>query len=215
MKAIDLSGQTFGRFTVLERAGSCRQSHALWLCKCLCGIEKVVSGAHLRKGAVKSCGCLRKEILADSRHKHGGANTPTWNVWRGMIKRCTSKNFSQFKHYGGRGIKVCYRWLEFPNFLSDMGERPEGASIERIDVNGDYEPENCKWIPLQEQPNNTRRSFVVELHGKSMCLRQACDSLGLKYARVRDRIQKLGWTFEQAIAEPKKVNGSLYAEELS
>jgi hypothetical protein len=128
-----------------------------------------------------------------------------------MRKRCRNPKADSYKHYGGRGISVCAQWEDFATFLRDMGERPPGGTIERIEVNGNYEPGNCVWIQAAEQGNNTRRSIVVTLDGESICLKVACDRLGLRYSRVYDRIQVLGWSFEKAIAEPKKINETVYA----
>lgn len=211
MRPIDLTGKTFGRLTVIGRAENGKSNNCQWLCRCACGSEKIIASTALRQGRTVSCGCYRKEILDADRTIHGMTGTPTWSVWRDMRKRCSNPKANSYKHYGGRGIGVAERWESFVNFVADMGIRPEGMSIEREDVNGNYEPGNCVWIPAPDQANNTRRSVFVDLDGETMCLKSACDSLGLSYSRVRDRMMKLGWTFEEAISEPKKINKTIYA----
>lgn len=180
-------------------------------CKCDCGSEKMILGSSLRYGKVISCGCARREILASSGRTHGMSGTGTWNSWRDMMKRCYSVNSEHYRHYGGRGITVCDEWHSFEGFHKSMGDRQDGMSIERDDVNGNYEPGNCRWIPLTRQQENKRNSIHVEIYGETVCLSVACQRLGLRYQRVRDRIQKLGWTVEKAMSEPKKINGDLYA----
>lgn len=211
MKVVDMAGVRAGSLVVRQRLGT-KSGRAIWLCDCDCGKTVPVSGPDLRKGHVRSCGCFRKSVLAASGYKHGGFGTPEWRVWADMLRRCNDPRVAGYPNYGGRGIKVCARWLAFENFRADMGVRAFGMTIERKDVNGNYEPGNCGWIPAAEQVNNTRRTKRVDLNGESLCLKVACVRLGVSYSRTLDRINKLGWTFERAIAEPKKVNGALYAQ---
>jgi hypothetical protein len=156
MKLIDLTGQRFGRLVVLARGANvivCGCSRVTWLCLCDCGKEKPVFGAHLRNGDAKSCAC---GLLGFT---HGKSRTPEYLAWQSLNYRCNNPNNASFPDYGGRGISVCERWSDFPNFLSDMGTRPSPLhSLDRIDNDGNYEPSNCRWATAQEQQRNKRIS---------------------------------------------------------
>lgn len=155
---IDITGQRFGRLTVIQLHSAATRSprrNTRWWCQCECGATVIAFGVNLKSGNTESCGCLRKEKL----HKHGHARPrhPTYGSWNNMLQRCTNPNDKRYKNYGGRGITVCERWHSFENFLADMGLMPEGYSIERINNDGNYEPANCTWIPRPEQGKNMRR----------------------------------------------------------
>lgn len=161
----DETGGRYGRLSVIEFSHSKKHKSgsvsAYWLCMCDCGETTKVRGGTLRSGKTTSCGCYQKELIGNARRTHGAYLTAEYKTHTAMKMRCYNPNNQRYPDYGGRGIKVCDRWLEldgigFSNFLEDMGYRPEGYSIERVDVEGDYEPSNCKWIPLVEQVNNRR-----------------------------------------------------------
>lgn len=158
MAALNLLNMKFSRLTVIAQGAGKRTStgRALrsWICVCDCGKQLEVRTQDLRYGSTKSCGCYNLSIASARATKHGGVRTPTYKSWSAMLKRC--RDVSDLR-YGGRGITVCERWYSFSNFLADMGERPRGTSIDRIDVNGNYEPSNCRWATAKEQGRNTRR----------------------------------------------------------
>lgn len=170
-QAKDLTGMVFGRWKVLEKAGLVSSGRNYkWRCLCECGTTKDVVSSLLTRGESKSCGCLRREISSIRERKHGhavGKTSQTYNSWSGIIQRCTNPKYWQWDNYGGRGIAVCERWLSFENFLVDMGERPPGTSIDRINNSGNYEPGNCRWAtPTQQTANRRERKDSLRLrHG--------------------------------------------------
>lgn len=157
--AEDLTGLVFGRLCVVERVASA--SRPKWKCVCQCSAIKAVMAVELKSGKTKSCGCYDADRKRLDTVKHGRTRTPTYNCWANMKARCENKNRSDFKNYGGRGICVCESWSEFANFLADMGEKPGGLSIDRIDNNGNYEPGNCRWATASQQRRNQRAAAEI------------------------------------------------------
>lgn len=151
----DYTGSRFERWTVVSVV-SVGRSGSKWLCRCDCGQERVRYVASLVRGLSQSCGCLLIEVARARRLKHGKTGTPAHTSWCAMIYRCTATEGHHWHYYGARGITVCERWREFENFLADMGERPEGTTLDRINNNGNYEPGNCRWATPKQQIANRR-----------------------------------------------------------
>lgn len=198
-----LVGSRFGRLLVIERSGSTPDNRARWRCQCDCGGEVFVSSANLKKGSVSSCGCIRAErarSLVDSR-RNGRSTSPLSRIYDGMVSRCENPNHDAYDRYGGRGIKVCDRWRGsggFEAFVLDMGDRPSPLhTIDRIDNDGDYEPDNCRWATKKEQARNSRANTIIHHDGKSMSLIEWSEFTGIKRTTISQRLRR-GWSIEDA-----------------
>lgn len=205
-KRKSLIGKKFARLTVIGDAESHRsksgatktQSVAL----CDCGVKITVMNDSLMSGNTRSCGCLKREVLPASRRTHGMSRGKTYAAWCGMFTRCLNKKRAGWKNYGGRGISVCARWDSFESFLLDMGENPNGNSLERINNDGNYEPGNCKWATRKEQGRNTRTVIIVTFKGMTGCLSEICEKFCLRYKTVWNRIHVRRWPVEDALTFP-------------
>lgn len=205
-KLIDLTGRRFGRLTVVGRAEnyvSPRGKQATrWICQCDCGKKTTVVGGDLRDGSVKSCGCFFRECASKFNTTHGQSKTRLFKIWTGMKNRCYNpKNYS-YAMYGGRGVTVCEEWLNdfqvFYNWAMSNGYT-EKLSIDRIDVNGNYEPSNCRWVTQKVQVINRRGIKKYSLNGEEKTISEWCEIYEKNLYKVCDRISKLGWTIEEAL----------------
>lgn len=210
----DMTDQVFGRLTVIARAEDRQDKgrrRVCWLCKCQCGTEHIAKGEDLRSGRTTSCGCFHREMVGElgkrlgpTRGTHRMSYSAECNCWKHMIQRCTNPKNERWDRYGARGIQVCERWLKFENFLEDMGRQPfRGATIERKNNNGNYEPGNCKWATRAEQSRNKRDTVMITHDGKTMCLADWAIELGLNYNTLHNRIRVAGWPIERALTERK------------
>lgn len=204
----ELSGERVGRLFVLSGCGKDKFGNSLWNCECDCGGRVVVSSGKLlsKTRPTRSCGCLQREATAERNRKnatHRDVQSAEYNSWKGMKQRCTNKKDRNYFRYGGRGIAVCQRWLDsYEAFLKDMGRSPSCKhSIERVDVNGNYEPSNCVWATIKTQNRNTRRTQRFIYKGELMSLPDLCDLVGKSKPTVVVRL-KLGWTIEDALEKP-------------
>lgn len=204
----DIIGETFGRLIVLEKAR--KNNRNGFLCKCLCGNITFASGHQLRSGAKKSCGCLQREVGKINFTKHGESNSRLYEVWVGMKKRCYNSNSPAYKNYGGRGITVCDEWKDnytaFRDFMLGLGYDDSlpfrSQTLERINVNGNYEPNNCKLVSMKEQNVNRRNNHYVTYKGETKTITEIANEHGLEVENLLNRINYFGYTIEEAVEKP-------------
>ena len=205
-KLEDLTGKRYERLVVKEFAGFHEQPsgkrRSQWKCACDCGNEVVVTAINLKTGNSKSCGCLNKERIISRFTKHSGRHSRLYGIWSGMKNRCYNQNCQDYPQYGGRGIKLCEAWMNdfesFRQWAYSNGYK-DTLSIDRIDVNGDYKPENCRWATPAIQSNNRTNTIFVEAFGKQQSLSDWAKEYGIKYHTLYARIYKLGMSPEQAL----------------
>ena len=202
-KLIDLTGNRFGRLTVLGFSNIDNNRSTHWHCECDCGKICIVNGNSLKRGLTRSCGCLNREMSSKRLITHNKSYTQTYKIWSGIKRRCCNPNEENYKNYGGRGIKICHEWNDsFEIFYRDMGERPQGTSIERIDPNGDYCKDNCRWATTKEQCNNRTNNRYIEYNGNKRTIAQWSEVLNIKYGTLYNRIYAKKWSVEKAFTTP-------------
>lgn len=198
----DLTGQKFGRFTVIERTpNKCKRT--MWLCECDC-IDKtkcIVSATNLKSGHSKSCGCIERE--KSNNRKHGMTRTRIYAEWQGMKQRCSNKNADSYRFYGARGIAVCAEWQEFEPFYNwalNNGYK-EHLTLDRINCNGNYEPSNCRWITMKAQQRNRRSNHNLTYNGETHTIAEWAEITGINQGTITRRINVLNWSIERALTE--------------
>lgn len=207
----DLTGQKFGRLTVLEYAGRDNGRFSLWRCRCVCGKYTTARASSLRYGTTKSCGCLQAERTKEAATTHGlsGGRKQTprlYRIWRNMKSRCFNPKTPKFQNHGGRGITVCTDWLQYASFhdWAMQNDYDDWLTLERIDNNGDYEPGNCKWVTPKQQNLNTRRNRLFTYMGETMTLKEWSTRLGMQYSTLKARLLDYGWPISKAFTTPVK-----------
>lgn len=204
-KRIDITGKRFGRWTVLHPTDLRSGSDYKWRCLCDCGNEKLVSSSSLKEGSSKSCGCF----LVEKNTRHGLRGTRVYSIWAAILQRCNNPNNNGYPNYGGRGVKVCERWMKFENFYADMGANPGGMTVDRIDNDGDYCPENCRWATQKEQVQNRRNTRLFTYKDVSMVLDDWARKIGIKRSTLSMRIYSYGWSIEKALTTPVRKKGGV------
>lgn len=212
----DLTGQQFGRLTVIRRGESQRdydegrkrkRIRTVWVCQCSCGEETSVLAGSLKSGVTQSCGCLLKE--KDHLKTHDMSKSSEYRIWVNMKTRCYNPAKKSYPNYGGRGIKVCPQWLNsFETFLADMGARPSVKhTIDRIDNDGPYSPENCQWATWRQQHSNTRQNRFISYGGETLTLAEWSRRLGGNRHLIEKRL-RMGWSEEKVVTTPIQIRDS-------
>ena len=203
-KAIDITGNKYGKLSVISRDLNRESNRAYWFCKCECGNEISTTSQRLRRGTSKSCGCSRNEYIGKANTKHGMTGTRIYKIWCHMNERCKAKTHKQYSDYGGRGIKVCDEWSDFSTFFNwakNNGYKEE-LTLDRIDNNGGYFPSNCRWADVFTQQNNQRRTVRISVGDVTKTLSEWSNETGIKKATIYSRL-RYGKTGYQLISSVK------------
>lgn len=205
-KLIDLTGRRFGRLVVIERSENSKDGKACWLCHCDCGKNVTVRGKDLRTEKQVSCGCMKKERVANINKLHGQRNSRLYRIWCAMKCRTQNSNAWNYKYYGGKGVSICPEWhksfMLFQKWAMNNGYN-DNLTIERIDNDKGYSPDNCRWIEQQEQKNNTSRNIFLTFNGETNSIARWAKKLKIGYSTIYARLKR-GWTVEQALTQPIK-----------
>lgn len=202
--ANDLTDLKVGKLKVIKRADNDSKGRVMWLCRCECGNYKSINAYSLSKGITQSCGCLQRKQTSKANKTHGMANTRIYNIWCKMKERCYKRNSIEYHLYGGRGISICNEWKnDFKSFYEWAVKNgySDSLSIDRIDVNGNYEPTNCRWATSYEQNSNKRNNVVIEKNGERHTLSEWSRITGIDRRKISARIFKYGWSVERALAK--------------
>lgn len=202
----NLTGIRFRRLVAIEDIGTNQKGKTMWKCKCDCGNNKITFTSYLTGGRTKSCGCLHRDVMSKIKFKHGCVKTSEYMAWKAMKGRCYNQNNSRYNTYGARGIIVCSRWLNkekgFINFLNDIGKKPSKEyTLDRRDNDGNYEPNNCRWLINTEQGKNKSNKRLLTCKGEALSLTEWAEKTGIDKKLIHRRI-KLGWSEERALTQP-------------
>lgn len=205
----DITGNRYGRLVVLRFIKTDEKRRSLWECQCDCGKTVIVQKNNLTSGNTKSCGCLSSSLKTT----HNKSKSRLYSVWHGMKQRCLNPNVEEYKNYGGRGIKICPEWMDFETFyqwaISNgfIESSPKGQNtIDRIDVNGNYEPLNCRFVNMSVQSNNTRRNKLLTYQGRTQTISQWANEIGINRRTLEARIVDYHWSVEKALTYPVNEN---------
>ena len=207
MKQLNLTGKRFGKLVAIKTIEKNKNGEYLWQCKCDCGNEIIANVGNLKNGHTKSCGCLRVDRCKMNFTKHGLERTRLYGIWSYMRLRCYDEKSISYHRYGGRGITICDEWKNdvkaFYDWATANGYK-DSLTIDRIDNDGNYCPENCRWATVKEQASNRRSNILVTHNGKTKTMKEWAHEVGIPYKVVWARMQKLGWSAERALTEPVK-----------
>jgi hypothetical protein len=200
----DLTGKKFNRFKVIEFHHVDKYGAPMWMCLCDCGNKKVVRGSNLMSGHSKSCGCFQKDMVSKTMKKHGDSFTRLYGIWTDMRHRCRNKNIKSWESYGGKGIKVCKEWrksyLSFKKWALENGYN-DNLTIDRIDVEDDYKPSNCRWATKKQQSNNRSNNRIIKYQGKELTLKQWSELKGIAPKTLAGRLDR-GWSVKMSLEKP-------------
>ena len=207
MKQLNLTGERFGKLVAIKTIGKNKNGGYLWQCKCDCGKEIIANVGNLKNGHTKSCGCLRVDRCKMNFTKHGLEHTRLYGIWSDMRLRCYDEKNIAYHRYGGRGITICNEWKNDVKAFYDWATANgymDSLTIDRIDNEGNYCPENCRWATVKEQASNRRSNILVTHNGKTQTMKEWANEVGIPYKVVWSRMQKLGWNAERALTETVK-----------
>jgi hypothetical protein len=200
--AVRWIGRKFERLIVEEYLPGNARTHPKLRCLCRCGKRVVVSSTNLLRWRTKSCGCLNDETRVSANTTHGMSRSTEYQIWKSMIQRCGWSKHPYYNNYGGRGIKVCSRWLQFDNFFADMGLRPKKMTLERKDNSRGYEPDNCCWASRRQQNTNRRNNTYISFRGQVKTLTEWSEELDMPIGRISSRLRRYGYSAEEALTSP-------------
>ena len=203
-KILDLIGKKYGRLNVVEYAGKNHRGKSMWECQCDCGNSRMVLGSRLTSGHTTSCGCYVAELTKERFTTHGMSKTRLFTIWQGVLKRCNNEVSKGYKYYGAKGIRICKEWHKFEPFRdwAINNGYSESLTLDRIDNDGNYCPDNCRWVDMRIQERNTSRNKYITFRGETRCLMEWAEKLNMNYRTLQYRICTSGWSIERAFSTP-------------